>query len=807
MKKYIIFFIIVLISSVLIGQAEQSKDIIKDAFSKYFELPRESVYLHLNKSTYIVNENIWFKGYVYNRQTEKPFIETSNVYVGVYDSIGKEITKRLYRAKDGFFKGSIELDSTFSSGYYYIKTSTNWMKNFREDDAHTQKIKILNKTQLIAPSAPAKYDIQFLPEGGNLIANTTNVIGIKIANQFGYGVPISSGVVFDDQGAQVAQFKVSKFGHGKFNFTPNLERSYMAIISFLDGTEKKIALPTSKEKGINISVKNVDQQRIIVTFTTNAETRKNLDNNLFNLLIHRDGLAKRIEISFPKEALFVSTIVEKNILLKGMNIFTLFDSNQKPILERLFFNSFELDKGKVEITQLKKEKDSLTIQVKINNIENKVQNLSISVLPKSTLSYIHQDNILSAFHLKPYIKGFIENSRYYFQDLNQKKESELDLLLMLQGWSAYEWNTIIKYPPNQFFKFENGLRIQGALNNKASLKDKLFLRMPDNTNNIMDVVGNHFEFFNYFPFKGSNVTFSLVRNNEKLTKPNITINSFMPENDDQILNLWKENREDVVISDTNMKIVPGFTLSDDTIQLDEVTVVEDKKSEVAEKNIFIPRYLKNKVKEVTESTEFKFPYITDIIRSKGYEVSEGLVFGSTERVIIRVRTVQSFGGVNRTDPDRIFPKPIIYLNDVRLSNFDQLHQLPTSEVEAYYIDRTGAGEGVRGSGGVIRIYTRRGGTKAKPIFEEIPVEQLFAYTFTEGFERPKKFYTPQYGSYTSDSFERFGVIHWIPELITDENGIGSFKIANTSLENISFFIEGMGFDGALLSSMKNLKGF
>jgi len=793
-----------LITTALFSQNNESGDLVKKSFAKYFELPREATYLHLNKSTYIVNENIWFKGYVYNRQIGKAFPETTNIYVGIYDSIGKPVKTSLYLAEEGVFKGHLEVDSTFVSGNYYIKAFTNWMKNFKEKDAHVQKIKILNQKPIRTQSVPVKYDIQLLPEGGNLIADTPNVVGVKITNQFGYGVPESNIVVFDDQEAQVAQLKVSKFGHGKFNFTPNPERSYSAIVYFLDGTEKKVLLPKAQRYGVNISVKNIDQQRVIVSLTTNPETRQTLGDGFFNLLIHRDGLAKRIGLSFPKDALFVSRIIEKKILLRGMNVFTLFDSEEKPVLERLFFNSFEMEKGKVQIIKLKEEKDSLTIQVKVHNLESKLQNLSISVLPKSTLSYNHKDNILSTFHLKPYVKGFIENAQYYFQDLDQRKEVELDLLLMLQGWSSYEWKRIMKYPPNQFFKFENGLSVTGTLNNKTSPKDKLFLRMPDKTSSVLDITDNHFEFSNYYPFKGAKVGFSLVRNNQKLTKPNINIGSFMTDVKDSIRNLWQENSAQLIEFNPNMKFSSGFFLSDDTIQLDEVTVVENKKSEVAEKNVFIPKYLKGKVTEVTENLEFQFPYVLDIIRSKGYEVREGLVWGSTERVIIRVRTVQSFGGVNATDPDRIFPKPIIYLNDVRLSNFDQLHELPTGEIEAYHIDRTGAGEGIRGAGGVIRIYTRRGGTKAKSIFEEIPEKQVFTHTFTEGFQRPKKFYTPRYDAYDSDSFESFGVIHWVPELLTDENGIGSFKIVNTGLENISFFIEGMGADGSLLSSRKSL---
>jgi hypothetical protein len=150
----------------------------------------------------------------------------------------------------------------------------------------------------------------------------------------------------------------------------------------------------------------------------------------------------------------------------------------------------------------------------------------------------------------------------------------------------------------------------------------------------------------------------------------------------------------------------------------------------------------------------------------------------------------------------IYPVPIVYLNNARLPNFDILYKMPTNEIESFLIDKTGAGEGARGAGGVIRIYTRRlprdyNGQYGKD-------ENVFKYELKEGFEPVKKFYTPKYTSYLSNEFENFGTIHWVPELKTDENGIATFKILNTLQNSINFYIEGMGYDGSLISVEQNL---
>ena len=240
----------------------------------------------------------------------------------------------------------------------------------------------------------------------------------------------------------------------------------------------------------------------------------------------------------------------------------------------------------------------------------------------------------------------------------------------------------------------------------------------------------------------------------------------------------------------------GLISADNTINLNEVTVVEERMKTTVENNVFIPKYLKDKMTEVTEDIEVNFPLVSDIIRSRGYYVREELSFGSTDRVIIRIRTVQSF------ESKRAMPVPAIYLNNVRLNTFDLLYRMPTNEVESFLIDKTGAGEGVRGSGGVIRIYTRR---LPRGYTDQGSSENtIFKYEFKEGFEKVKKFYTPKYTSYFSNEFENFGTIHWVPELITNENGIATFKILNTFQSNVTFFIEGMGAKGQLISAERNL---
>ena len=154
------------LSSGLFGQSNTS---IEESYESYFELPRESIFLHLNKSTYVVGEELWFSAYAYDRKNGLPFTQTTNLHVVLYNEQGKPIEDQLFMAVNGFARGNISIDSTYASGDYFIKASTNWMKNFSEDDSFIQKIQVINGSVEVRDLADTTYDLQLLPEGGHMV--------------------------------------------------------------------------------------------------------------------------------------------------------------------------------------------------------------------------------------------------------------------------------------------------------------------------------------------------------------------------------------------------------------------------------------------------------------------------------------------------------------------------------------------------------------------------------------------------------------------------------------------------------------
>ena len=136
---------------------------------EYFELPRESIFVHTNKSIFTAEEYLWYKGYAFNRSQEKLSDDVRNVQVFVYDSVGGLVDKSMVLANEGIFFNQIKLDSSYTPGRYYFKAMTNYMNNFKESDAYLQKFEVIDE---VKKSKRKAQDIKviILPEGQEIVS-------------------------------------------------------------------------------------------------------------------------------------------------------------------------------------------------------------------------------------------------------------------------------------------------------------------------------------------------------------------------------------------------------------------------------------------------------------------------------------------------------------------------------------------------------------------------------------------------------------------------------------------------------------
>lgn len=176
---------------------------------------KEKVFIHTNKTSYFQDDVIWFKAYV-GDSINHPSVQTQKLNTNLIDLDGQVVFSRSILITDGIGSGQIELNEAIPPGNYYLQAQTNYMRNFGDDYQYLQEIKILGQQPPENSTEDIIYDVQLLPEGGNLIKGIENILGIK-ATKNGQNVDFK-GSIITKQGELITEFQSQHAGMGSCKF-------------------------------------------------------------------------------------------------------------------------------------------------------------------------------------------------------------------------------------------------------------------------------------------------------------------------------------------------------------------------------------------------------------------------------------------------------------------------------------------------------------------------------------------------------------------------------------------------------------
>ena len=822
--KQILFLVVVLSNSILFSQENITETIIKP-FQKD-ALLREKVFLHLNKSIYLINESIWFSAYVAEDKSNSPSFYTSNLHVNLLNENGEVLESKTIFISDGVGFGDFEISNKLPSGKYFVQGFSNYMRNFGNENRFIQEIKIINPSEnkaLVNTDRITNYDIQLFPESGYLLENVENVVGIKALIN-GKGFPFT-GKIINSKEEEITNFKGNEFGMSKCTFTPYKGEKYSAIIS-INNTIQKINLQEAKEIGIIFTLESTTiKDDLKVILKTNKASLPLLIKDSLALLFYRNNTiseAVTLTLKNSKETQ-QELFFDKSKMQHGVNIVTLF-KNYQPIAERKFFVNKQEKQTAILIDKLKTENDSTSFKIRTINstFEPISAQLSLSVLPKESKLFHENQTIKSAFLLTPYVKGKVENPAYYFKNRSAKEAQYLDLLLLNQGWSTYSLEEKIKeVNPKKVIDFENGFTVKGSI---KKIKKGYDIGMLSKENRLVDFskLNEHkeFSFKNVYAYKNDNVKIALIKKGEPIAKP--TQISFIEESSETknhkfvITNYKKSNyvvnSTSIPISEnfnvTNYKLYPNIEVLDQimlkTVVSKKAKTIYDKEIELAQKhNVIAAGFYQNK--KVTERMETTFQTVFEYFTSLGY-----IKHTNSDNYFISLRNARvTLFGKNQ-NPDNTYP-PKIYLDGVNLSQYErfelmqELQELSMKDIDEILINKSGAGGGIDGAGGIIKIYRKKGNHK---YFEEQKdlYENLILLT---GFDRANDYYKPQYNIYTKEAYN-WSEIDWKNKLQTNEKGEVIIKIpTNEFSSEYQFIINGFSENGLLFNTnyKTSLDGF
>jgi hypothetical protein len=653
-------------------------------------------------------------------------------------------------------------------------------------------------------------DLQFMPEGGALVAGLPARVAFKAINEDGLGVHLEA-KVYDAKGQQVALLSGNHKGMGSFDLIPQAAEQYTARLSLPDGSYKNYPLPAVKLSGLTMKIANPlnkDSCEVIVSATPD---RINSGSTYFLMGQARGKVYYGASFKFKKRDFKI--MVSKHIFPDGIVRFTLTGADKIALSERVIFIDHS-ETLNIALSQNKatfKPRDSVSIDIKVtDNMRNPVQgSFSVAITDDGQVKTdsIATGSMLTHLFLTDDLKGNVEDPGYYLQALTDSvKWHNLDELLLAQGWMSYDWNDVFK--PEKVYKFdaEPEFLIKGKVTNvfnKPVAKSGITL-LSKKPVMLMDTITNAqgiFTFKGVFP-SDTAVFFIQARNkNGKSNNVGIEMEEFKPPV--FVTEYLRQVPWNVNVDTGNRKLV------DHKIQM-----VKDQRR-IKGTNMLKEVEIKAK-KVITDSKNLNGPGGADVIIGEDVLERSGR---TTLGDLIR-KNVKGFGlRYTKTGAAyyAILNKPVHLIID----GLDTEFFLPTGmSLDQYfrqYFDYYDAEE-IKGIEVMVTgKYQMSYGARFLDAFEN-PFDNAFIEVTTRGgkgpfvkkavgtyiykpmpFSLPKQFYAPKYKIQSqADGSDIRSTIFWEPNIVTDKDGKASISFYTADKPgNYSLIMEGSDMQGAV----------
>lgn len=782
---------IVMISLLLIGQGSFAQKVSKELETQLSlfrglqeAIPVEKVFLHLDKTQYGQGETIWIKSYLTAGSAHLPSTLSNTVYVELLSDKGELKDRLILRSEDGLAKANLKLDKTMAQGEYYLRAYTQWMKNQGSDFFFTKKIKVhsLDRSEIPAPGTREEpLELRFYPEGGHLVRHVASRLAFEVIGGTGETEEYS-GSIFNAKNRKVASFSTSHEGRGLLNFVPKNGAGYYAK---LDGLPVKFPLPDIHYSGAVLLVNNQEDEFLKVRVKNN-----NTNKDRYYLVAHTRGyitFASQIKLKGSR----TYTQIDKSTLPEGITHLTLFDQKMRPLAERLVF--IDQNKGlNIDVRSNKASygaRELMTVGFTVTDEKGKPVegSFSLSAFDATAENDQLSHNIRTHLLLNSDLKGHIKNPSQYFAK-TKEAAANLDLLMMVKGWSRFEWRDMPDYLDQEIYPIETGLTVRGRLtrtNGKDVTDGKVFLmnnatKAVSSPLSLTDKTGN-FRFDNQIFYDTTQLVFQgfykkgvkNVNMQMDTTLGNLPLNTYPSQRKGYNpinVDILKIRAQTYVTADSLFSRRNGYT------DLGKV-IVETAREGARDARI-------SSFMNTTDFTDI--PY-EEKNRKDPYRIMigrvPGLMFGATTGLTGNsdVTFMEPRFGLG----ERWRNPPLILIDGVE-SRFEDVYALPSTAINYVLTDKVTPP-------GLIAIYT----LDTERYNELAPKPGLFVKNLP-GYHTPDEFYAPRYEDDNEDQDlpDQRTTLFWSPMVTTDKNGEAMVNFYTPDQKTkVTIDVQGLSFKG------------
>lgn len=755
----------------------------------------EKVYIQQDKTQYLPGETIWLAAYVVDATSLLPTQKSGVLYVDLIDNNNQPVKSLTLPIEEGATFGDILLPDDLPSGAYVLTAHTYWQRNFGEAYYFQREITIMTPSDTI-PSTEEQtrsgIELQFFPEGGELVEGIPQEVAFKATDRHGKGVPIQ-GILVDGEGTEVLTFSDTYDGMGSFTIQPSTTR-LTAKITDLNGDTSEYPLPQAISEGYSLQVDEVsNSDSVKIMIKTNASNVPKLWMVVMNAytLIHAESILLSADEDYHYS-------LNKSQLPDGVSRITLATDNGEPLAERLFFNRPQANHDVAISTEKPRygtrEKVDLSLQYSPKNSEYPAR-ISMAVIAEELVPYhSDQENILTYLLLSSELKGRVHSPGYYFESDDQEHQEALRLLMMTQGWRTFEWNDVIdsKFPAIRFAQ-EQDLTLWGRLtrsNGEPVADGETLLYLKDKYQTFITTATNADGYFGFQGFYFTDTIQVVVQGSD----------SRGDRSDVEISMLARQNPppRNRFLLQPNLELQPPVsseyfqTAYEERFQATESAIAGMDLREVLLQEVVIEG-------RAEISAPFRLHSRADVTLERGQLpiAPSGNILESLQGRVAGLQVTRS--GMNEFSAViRGMGTPLYLLDGMPISEgaMQSINQFDISRVEILKGPGSAGVYGGRAGGGVIAFFTQRGGEP-----EEVDPERgkHIMTHLAGGYTKTRRFYSPTHAESDAAYFDYpdwRSTIHWEPNIRLNAGTRRSlsFYTADTP-GRYTVIAEGMSTDG------------
>lgn len=784
---------------------------------------QEKIYLHLDKPYYASGETIWYKAYVLDASFHRSLNASKAIWVDLVDPHGQILIQQLLPVQgEGVAFGELKCKKQWPAGRYQLRAYTDRMKFFDPNFFFQHELELVGMNRLVENKTP-DFDVQFFPEGGDLVTGLSSQLAFLAIDEEGRGIPVE-GKIVDDQGKEIRRINTSIDGRNSIIFQPALGRSYKAEVQY-GKRSKQFKIPEALGEGYVMSVRNKKGKNLSIRVLSSAAK---VDTEVYLVGQVRGKVYYKSKGTLANQLLNFE--IPRQLFPSGILQLSLMDKEGRVYAERLCFVDQE-DTLQLQVNLTKKNfgpRDEIVLKMVAKDVQGRpVQgNFSLAITDSGQLLIpVAARDIRSYVWLESDLKGRIEAPNRYFDPTNPKAERMLDLLMLTNAWRRFSWQDVLKGDVVEAPFFAQGFEVCGSLRVEDVNKYKeaeLALVTVGPTGGFYTTQVDELGRFCFYDVNFVDTTFLSVQaisQNGQTSNLEVIFDAPKPpksnyratSNQTELGTAGKKVRENYT-SIMKARQEEASILNGDFVLLDEVVVTGNKITRQPAQSLHETEFA-DVVLQMDEQYQ-NHPNVLSVMEGK---VPGMQVLDDGYRSIIRITggtndPLVLFDGMpvnslNWTLPDlitqagtpggggqgnneigdsgtRMATAPAATSEDKELYNF--LRTLSPRTVDRIEVLKGGnaAMYGVRGANGVIAIYSKSGAYD--------PGERVNGNAYP-GYYTAREFYAPKYNGTDAGLLrkDRRSTIYWNPNIQTDQSGKAEVRFFNTDIaKQITIELEG-----------------